>query len=153
MVQRSTSTGSAPATPPDARRAGEGPSTAAAALALEQCARHLAGAAVAAGDGDWAADVRALVPVEVTVGAPPTYGQVARAGADLVVTLIDAGRWGDAERQTAHLTSFFRAAKPNLHAVAGEAFGGLTAAVRARDRDEVIESADLIHEMFAEPVA
>ncbi len=65
-----------------------------------------------------------------------------------MAALADAGRWGDAECHALHLARFFRAAKPHLHAVAGEAFGGLVTAVRARDGAEAEESADLIREMF-----
>jgi len=65
-----------------------------------------------------------------------------------VAALADAERWGDSERHAVHLARFFRAARPNLHAVAGAAFGGLVTAVRARDGAEVEESADLIREMF-----
>jgi hypothetical protein len=73
---------------------------------------------------------------------------VARGGLADVEALAEAGRWDDAALRAGELTEIFRAARPHLHAVAGEAFDGLLAAARARDRDELGDFAELVRELF-----
>jgi hypothetical protein len=110
----------------------------------------VAEAAAAIGEDEWARDA-----AELAGGGPedpkalPVYRDVALAGLDLVEALAADGRWDEAERQARHLTRYFMAARPRLHAVAGHGFDGLRAAARARDPEGVDDFADLLRELFA----
>jgi hypothetical protein len=80
---------------------------------------------------------------------PPTWGEIARAGLDVVEGLAAEGRWGDASAQARHLTRFFSGPGGQLGPIAGHLFDGLLAAALARDPGELDDFAELIREVFA----
>lgn len=102
-------------------------------------------------DEAWRADAERLAGEAVPVaegGEPPTYGDVARLGTDVVVALGAEGRWDEAAVQARHLMSFFARTGFLLGPIAVEAFDGLLAACLARDPDEVTDFAELVRELF-----
>ena len=112
-------------------------------------AAQLAAAVAVLGQPEWAADAARVAGVESLPPAPaPTYRELARSGLDLVEALAGEGRWDEAAGQARHLSRYFAGARQHLHAVAGEAFDGLHAAVRARDADELEDFADLLRTIF-----
>ena len=113
-------------------------------------AAQLAAAVSALGQPEWAADAARLAGGEApeALGPPPTYRDLARTGLDLVEELAGEGRWDEAAVQARHLSRYFAGARQKLHAVAGEAFDGLHAAVRARDAEELEDFADLLRTLF-----
>jgi hypothetical protein len=115
---------------------------------LTDAAARLAGIADALGESDWRDELRRRGAVPAPVDAPPTWGQVALTGLDVVEGLAATGRWDDARHQAAFLADFFTRMRRRLHGVAGVAFEGLAHAARARDRDDLDVHADLIRELF-----
>jgi len=111
-------------------------------------AAQLAAAVSALDQPEWAADAARLAGGPPPEAAVPTYRDLARAGLDLVESLVGEGRWDDAAIQARHLGRYFAGARQQLHAVAGEAFDGLHAAVRARDPEELEDFADLLRTLF-----
>ena len=113
-------------------------------------AAQLAAAVSALGQPDWAADAARLAGrgTPEAPGATPTYRELARTGLELVEGLAGEGRWDEAAAQARHLSRYFAGAREQLHAVAGEAFDGLHAAVRARDPEELEDFADLLRTLF-----
>jgi len=115
---------------------------------LTDAAARLAGIADALGESDWSDELRRRGAVPVTADGPPTWGQVALTGLEVVEGFAAAGNWEDARHQAAFLADFFTRMRKQLHGVAGVAFEGLAGAARARDRGDLDEHAELIRELF-----
>jgi hypothetical protein len=81
--------------------------------------------------------------------APPTWGEIARAGLAVVEGLVAEGRWAEAALQARHLTRFFSGPGRGLGPIAGHVFDGLLAASLARDEQELADFAELVRELFA----
>jgi hypothetical protein len=111
-------------------------------------AARLAGIADALGEHEWSAELRRTGVTPARVAAPPTWGEVAITGLDVVEKLATAGDWTGARDQAAFLADFFTRMRKQLHGVAGVAFEGLASAARARDPEDLAEHADLIRELF-----
>jgi hypothetical protein len=123
---------------------------------LKDAAARLAGIADALGESDWSDDLRRHGAVPIAPPGPPTWGQVALTGLDVVEGLASAGRWDDARDQAAFLADFFTRTRKQLHGVAGVAFEGLALAARGHDGEDLDEHAELIRELFGadpEPIA
>ena len=115
---------------------------------LTDAAARLAGIADALGESDWCDELRRSGAVPVRPDGPPTWGQIAMTGLDVVEGLAAAGRWADARHQAAFLADFFTRRRKQLHGVAGVAFEGLALAARGRDREDLDEHAELIRALF-----
>jgi hypothetical protein len=115
---------------------------------LTDAAARLAGIADALGEPDWSQALRGSDGVRVPPVGPPTWGQVALTGLEVVEALAAAGKWDDARHQAAFLADFFTRMRTQLHGVAGVAFEGLAGAARAHDRQDLDEHAELIRELF-----
>lgn len=115
---------------------------------LTDAAARLAGIADALGESDWRDELRRAGAVAVRPDGPPTWGQVAMTGLDVVEGLATAGEWDDARHQAAFLADFFIRRRKQLHGVAGIAFEGLALAARGRDREDLDEHAELIRALF-----
>jgi len=115
-----------------------------------QDAVRLSRLVAAIGDRAWSGDLDPLtaVPDPGAPGPPPTYGEVARAGTDLVASLSGDGRWDEAAVQARHLRRFFAATGMSLGPIAAQTFDGLLAATLARDPDELRDFVELVGEMF-----
>ena len=112
-------------------------------------AAYLAAVAAAIGQPEWRADAARIAGADPPPPpAPPTYRDLALAGTDLVEALAAQGRWDEAGIQARHLTRYFTSVRAELHAVAGEAFNGLYAAVLARDPEEIDDFLSLLREIF-----
>jgi hypothetical protein len=112
---------------------------------------RLAAAVAWLGDPVWAERVAGLAdnggPPEPN-GEPPTYGDIAGAGTDVVVGLADAGRWDEAAVEARALKRFFGSTPVDLGPIAVQAFDGLLAASLARDRGELEDFVDLVDLLF-----
>lgn len=117
-----------------------------------QDAVRLSRLVAALGDRAWSGDLDPLTAVPATAAgtadAPPTYGDIARAGTDLVASLSGDGRWDEAAVQARHLRRLFAATGMSLGPIAAQAFDGLLAATLARDPDELRDFVELVGEMF-----
>ncbi len=114
-------------------------------------AARLAAAVAWLGDAEWredAARVAGARAAEPARDAPPTFGELARGGTELVKGLVADGRWDEAALQARHLRAFFAREGGHLGPVAAPTFDGLLAAVLARDPDEVGDFTALIGEIF-----
>jgi hypothetical protein len=115
---------------------------------LADAAARLAGLADDLGESAWSDELRRGGITPLAPAGPPTWGQVAITGLELVEGLAAIGNWEDARHQAAFLADFFTRMRKQLHAVAGVAFEGLASAARAHDRDDLNEHAELIRELF-----
>ncbi len=115
---------------------------------LKDAAARLAGIADALGESDWSDELRRRGAVPVPPTGPPTWGEVAMTGLDVVEGLAQAGSWDDARHQAAFLADFFTRTRKQLHGVAGVAFEGLALAARGHDREDLDEHAELIRALF-----
>jgi len=111
-------------------------------------AARLAGIADALGETEWSAELRRSGVAPIPAPHPPTWGEVAMIGLDVVERRARAGDWDAARHQAAFLADFFTRMRKQLHGVAGVAFEGLAAAARAADLDDLDEHADLIRALF-----
>lgn len=118
---------------------------------LAGTAARLSAMAAVLDDREWSDAAAALADGNVTPppSGPPTYHDVALTGLALVEALADAGRWREARTQAAFVSDFFTASRRRLHAVAGVGFQGLLSAVADRDREEMVDMADFLREIFA----
>jgi hypothetical protein len=80
--------------------------------------------------------------------APPTWGEVARAGLAVVEGLAAEDRWAEASAQARYLRRFFAGPGRALSPIAGQIFDGLLAATLARDEQELEDFAELVRELF-----
>jgi hypothetical protein len=115
---------------------------------LTDAAARLAGIADALGEPDWCAALRRGGVAPRAATAPPTWGEVAMTGLDVVEGLAAVGRWEEARHQAAFLADFFTRTRKQLHGVAGVAFEGLALAARGHDRVDLDEHAELIRALF-----
>jgi hypothetical protein len=115
---------------------------------LADAAARLAGIADALGESAWSQELRRHGVTPAPQSTPPTWGQVALTGLDVVEGLTANGDWDDARHQAAFLADFFTRTRKQLHGVAGVAFEGLAQAAGARDRDDLDEHAELIRALF-----
>lgn len=120
---------------------------------VADAAARLAGIADALGESAWVDELRRGGVTPSRQQAPPTWGQVAITGLEVVEGLAAQGQWDDARHQAAFLADFFTRMRKQLHGVAGVAFEGLALAARARDREDLDEHADLIRELFGDDEA
>lgn len=111
-------------------------------------AARLAGIADALDESEWSAELRRSGVVPIPAPHPPTWGEVAMTGLEVVESLARTDDWDAARHQAAFLADFFTRMRKQLHGVAGVAFDGLAAAARAHDRDDLDAHADLIRELF-----
>jgi hypothetical protein len=115
---------------------------------LPDAAARLAGIADALGESAWSEELRRNGVTPAPQPTPPTWGEIAITGIDVVEGLVAGGDWEQARHQAAFLADFFTRMRTRLHGVAGVAFEGLALAARARDPDELREHAELIRELF-----
>jgi len=111
-------------------------------------AARLAGIADALGETMWADELRRSGVTPVPAATPPTWGEVAITGLDVVEDRARSGDWTTARDQAAFLADFFTRMRKQLHGVAGVAFEGLASAARAHDLEDLAEHGDLIRELF-----
>ena len=115
---------------------------------LLHAAARLAGIADALEETEWSAELRRSGVDPIPAAHPPTWGEVALTGLNVVDGLARTGDWDAARHQAAFLADFFTRMRKQLHGVAGVAFEGLASAARAHDQDDLDEHADLIRELF-----
>ncbi len=115
---------------------------------LLHAASRLAGIADALGETEWSAELRRSGVEPIAATHPPTWGEVALTGLEVVAGLARSGDWASARHQAAFLADFFTRMRKQLHGVAGVAFEGLASAARAHDQEDLEEHADLIRELF-----
>jgi hypothetical protein len=115
---------------------------------LTDAAARLAGIVDALEETAWSEELRRVGARPVPPGGPPTWGQVALTGLEVVEGLATTGRWEDARHQAAFLADFFTRMRKQLHGVAGVAFEGLALAAHGRDREDLDEHAELIRALF-----
>jgi hypothetical protein len=118
---------------------------------LADRAARLAAAVAWLGDPAWGERVAGLAgdgaPPPAS-GEPPTYGDIAAAGTEVVVALADAGRWDEAAAEARALKRFFGSTPVDLGPIAVQAFDGLLAASLARDRGELEDFVDFVEMLF-----
>lgn len=116
---------------------------------VSRAAARIAALAGRLDDPEWQRSAAALVSggaPDETVG--DSFADLATAGLDLVEGLAGEGRWDEARDHAERLARHFHAMRRRLHPVAAIGFGGLYDAVRARDREAMDDSADLIREIL-----
>lgn len=111
-------------------------------------AARLAGIADALGETMWADELRRTGVTAIPAAVPPTWGDLAITGLEVVEDLAIRGDWAAARDQAAFLADFFTRMRKQLHGVAGVAFEGLASAARAHDPDDLAEHSQLIRELF-----
>ena len=116
---------------------------------LTDAAARLAGIADALGESDWCDELRRVGAVPIPPDGPPTWGQVAMTGLEVVEGLATAGRLGRRTPPGGVSGGLLHpACASNCTGWPASRFEGLALAARGRDREDLDEHAELIRALF-----